>query len=252
MKTINKLFCMMAVGLAIVQFSGCGASEESIPGDKLHLEELAFSLRNHLEHGPITSVDTAVAKPDTVPTDPNKVVPLEDANAPKNRSDLESMRTVVKIFYGSKNAGITLPGFGTKLQKDESSLNVYYIETKVVIKDKDSLVYGIGYSVHYLFKKLQKGIDIKDFPNVAASAQLNSNKTQVSYTIQTYGIHGLILGKFFDPTGDSNFNVEGFGAMKSSIKGIHTTIMDETLSKLVKYTPTQIKFVRPYDLEQAK
>ena len=71
---------------------------------------------------------------------------------PTTRDELGSMRTVVKILNGSQSAGVTVPGFGgLTLARDESSLSVYYIETKVV----DTSVYGIGYSVHYLFRKLK-------------------------------------------------------------------------------------------------
>lgn len=171
--------------------------------------------------------------------------------APQSRNDLEKMRTVVKMYNGSNNAGLSVPGFGgIKLGKDEVNLNVYYLETKVITNGNDSTVYGCGYSVHYLFKKVERGIDVSNLPTVAASAQLNSKKTQVYYSLQSYGIIGQNLVKYFKPTVNKNFNVEGFGIMQSSIEGIHNVLGDSVLSNSVKFTPEIIKFVRPYELEQ--
>ena len=167
---------------------------------------------------------------------------------PKKREDLNKMRTVVKIFNGKDNAGITLPGFGgLKLGKEETSLSVYYIETKVV---DSSIVYGCGYSVHYLFKKVEKGINVANIPCVAASAQLNSNKTEVVYSIQTYGIKGNNLVKYFKPTINKPFDVEGFAVIQSSIDGIHNILGDSVLSETLKFEPEILKFVQAYELEQ--
>ena len=97
---------------------------------------------------------------------------------PQSRDELSSMRTVVKVYNGAHDAGLTVPGFGgVKLGKSETNLNVYYVETKIVKTGTDTLVYGIGYSTHYLFKKLKRGIDVSNLASVAASAQLESNKT---------------------------------------------------------------------------
>ncbi|MFK7750784.1 MAG: hypothetical protein AB8B65_20495 [Kordia sp.] len=170
---------------------------------------------------------------------------------PKTRDELNSMRTVVKIYNGEENAGISIPGFGgLKLGKKETSFNVYYVETKIVKRQNDTIVYGIGYSTHYLFKKLKRGLDISNLASVAASAQLQSNKTSVYYSLQTFGVKSLELVNYFKPQVNSNFDVDGFGVIQSSIDGIHNVLADSLLSKRTQFTPMELKFVEPSDLQQ--
>lgn len=173
--------------------------------------------------------------------------PVADCTSvPLTRDDLSNMRTVVQIYTGNRNAGLTVPGFGgIQLGTGESNLNVYYIESKVV----DTSVYGIGYSVHYLFKKVKKGLDISNIPSICASVQLESSKTQVLYSLQSYGMKGINLVRYFKPTLNKNFDVEGFGVMQSSIDGIHNVLGDTVLSKTVKFTPEILNFVKPNDLK---
>lgn len=174
---------------------------------------------------------------------------LTISTIPEAREDLEGMRTVVKIYDGKQNAGITVPGFGgLTLDRKQSNLNVYFIETKVVETSNDTTVYGIGYSVHYLFSKVKRGIDITNLASVAASAQLQSNKTSVSYSLQSFGITGKNLGKFFKPEVNSNFDVDGFGVIQSKIDGIHNILTDSLLSSKTKYTPEKLHFLFPEDL----
>lgn len=168
---------------------------------------------------------------------------------PQTRADLEGMRTVVKIYDGKRNAGIKVPGFGgLTLDKRQSNMNVYFVETKIVETPNDTTVYGIGYSVHYLFNKVKRGIDITNLASVAASAQLQSNKTSVSYSLQSFGITGRDLGKFFKPEVNSNFDVDGFGVIQSKIDGIHNVITDSILSSKTKFTPEKLYFISPNDL----
>ncbi len=238
MSTKNKFLTVITL-FAITLITSCSSNpqSESLTGDNLELTGLTKILTDN---------------------DMNKELFIPDSTAqsllsnqiPLNRDDLNKMRTVVKIFNGKENAGVTLPGFGgLKLGEEESSLNVYYIETKVVNNQTDSVVYGCGYSIHYLFKKVERGISVDNIPSVAASAQLNSKKTQVFYSLQTYGMKGTNLVKFFKPTVNKNFNVEGFGIMQSAIDGIHNILGDTTLSKTVKFEPEILKFIKPYELE---
>ncbi len=170
---------------------------------------------------------------------------------PKTRDELNSIRTVVKIYNGEDDAGISIPGFGDlKLGKKETSFNVYYVETKIVKRQSDTVVYGVGYSTHYLFKKLKKGLDISNLASVAASAQLQSNKTSVYYSLQTFGVKSLELVNYFKPQVNSNFDVEGFGVIQSSIDGIHNVLADSLLSKRTQFTPMELKFVEASDLQQ--
>jgi hypothetical protein len=159
---------------------------------------------------------------------------------------LSEMRTVVLVYEGSKNAGMNIPGFGDmKLGKTEANVNVYYVETKIV---GDTAVYGIGYSVHYLFKRVKKGINILNLPNVSASVQLDNSRSQVLYSLQTYGMIGRSLRRYFKPVVNKDFNVEGFGIMQSSMDGIENVMSDTTLSKTIRYTPMRLKFIKPSDL----
>ncbi|MGV8095657.1 MAG: hypothetical protein AB2L24_27725 [Mangrovibacterium sp.] len=171
--------------------------------------------------------------------------------APASRDELSSMRTVVKIYNGAHDAGLTVPGFGgIKLGKSETNLNVYYVETKMVKTGTDTLVYGIGYSTHYLFKKLKRGIDVSNLASVAASAQLEGNKTSVYYSLQTFGVKSLGLVGYFKPQVNSNFNVDGFGVIQSSIDGIHHVLSDSLLSRRTSFEPMELKFLKPADLQQ--
>ncbi len=170
------------------------------------------------------------------------------ASIPKSREELENMKVVVKVFEGNKNAGIKIPGFGgLTLKKNQSNLNIYYLETKVVgAEDQD--VYGIGYSAHYLFNKVKKGISISNLAKVAASAELQRGKTSVFYSLQSYGIRSGALSKFFKPTVNRDFDVEGFGLIQSSLDGIHNVLSDSTLSSKTKFTPVKMSFIAPEDL----
>jgi hypothetical protein len=207
-------------------------ANESVVGGDLNLKELAST--NFISFGSITK---QFAPDCTI---------VAAINIPRTRYDLANMRTVVQIYNGSKDAGLSIPGFGgLKLGASESNLNLYYIETKIV---NDTIVYGIGYSVHYLFKKVKKGINITNLPSISASVQLESSKTQVLYSLQTYGMIGNSLVRFFKPTINKNFDVEGFGVMQSSIDGIQNILGDTLLSKSVRYSPEIIKFVKPSDL----
>ncbi len=217
----------------------------SIEGYDLDLKELTANLllenetntKGHTKSNTNILLDSLITQYDNV--------------IPTTRENLTDMRTVVKIFNGKTNAGINIPGFGgLKLGKKEVNLNVYYIETKVVNNSNDSIVYGIGYSAHYLFKKVKRGLDISNLPYIAASVQIENKKTQVHYSLQTYGIKSTNLVQYFKPTIDKNFDVDGFGVMQSSIDGIHNILGDTLLSKSVKFTPKVLKFVKPYELEQ--
>jgi hypothetical protein len=238
MTTKNKILTVTAFFAITIITSCSNEQQESLTGDNLELTSLTKIL-----------IDDDFIKESFVSD--SFFQPAVSTVIPRNRDDLNKMRTVVKIFNGKDNSGISLPGFGgLKLGKDESSLNVYYIETKVVNTASDSVVYGCGYSIHYLFKKVEKGISVDNIPSVAASAQLNSKKTQVFYSLQTYGMKGTNLVRYFKPTVNKNFNVEGFGIMQSSIDGIHNILADTTLSKTVKFEPEILKFIKPYELGQ--
>lgn len=242
MKTQKKTMAMIAICILTLGINSCQekksnqTEETEITGDKLDLEPLKKKILTESKNFSNSNVSKNFTANNQIP---------------QTRNELEKMRTIVQIYDGSTNVGITLAGFGgAKLGKSEKSMNVYYLETKVVVNGTDSIVYGCGYSIHYLFKKVEGGIDISNIPNVAASAQLKSNKTQVFYSMQTYGAIGKSLAKFFKPTVNKNFNVEGFGVMQSSIDGIHNILTDDQLSVGVTYKPEMIKFIKPYELQQ--
>jgi hypothetical protein len=237
----KKFYIILAIITLSTLISSC--SNDSIQGNKIKLDDLINNLTPNNNNDENAKSNNKGISLDTIMSITNEI--------PDSRDELGNMRTVVKIYNGSDNAGISIPGFGgIKLGKDETNLNVYYIETKVINKAKDSIVYGIGYSAHYLFKKIKKGLDVSNLPYIAASVQLESNKTQVFYSLQTYGVKGINLVRYFKPTVNKNFDVEGFGLMQSSIDGIHNVLGDSTLSESVKFTPEILKFVKPYELNQ--
>lgn len=213
------------------------------------LKTVPVPISNPVSNGSVAVDSMAVITTDTdgdgpIDIDSSAVPYFEEEIAdviPRSRMELSSMRMVRKSYDGKNNAGVQLPGFGgIKLGKDEAGLSVYFIESSVVNNNGKNETYGCGYSVHYHFKKVTKGIDINNLANVAAAAQLNSGKTQVYYSIQTYGISGKSLAKYFKPVVNQSFNVEGFGLVQASIDGIHAIISDDELSRTVKFTPERI------------
>lgn len=214
--------------------SACGESAtESITGSEIDFNSLTQSLSRTKHHQKSL-----------------KNFGLADNVIPTKREELGNMQTIVKLYNGNQNAGLTIPGFGgIKLGRDETNLNVYYIETKVVkTNNQESIVYGIGYSVHYLFKKVKRKLDVSNLPSIAASVQIESNKTQVFYSLQTYGVNGVSLVKYFKPNINKNFDVDGFGLIQSSIDGIHNILGDTVFSKTITFTPSVLKFIKPEDL----
>ncbi len=217
------------VVIAIV-FIGC---TDSIPGNQIDLKSLQKQFTETNESKALYESKTAL---DTIP---------------RSRDDLSSMRTVVKVYSGEHNAGLTVPGFGgVRLGKSETNLNIYYVESRLVKTATDTVVYGIGYSTHYLFRKLKKGIDVSNLASVAASAQLESNKTSVYYSLQTFGVKSIGLVSYFKPQVNSNFDVDGFGVIQSSVDGIHHVLSDSLLSRRTSFEPMELKFITPADLQQ--
>jgi hypothetical protein len=230
MKSVKRTATFL-VALFCFTFSGC---DSSVTGEKIDLEPLG--------NGFLTVTG--------LPKDLRGEKPVSDV-FPQSRDELNSMRTVVKIYDGHADAGVTIPGFGgITLGKNESNLNVYYVETRLVKTATDTVVYGIGYSTHYLFKKLKRGIEVSNLANVAASAQLQSNRTSVYYGLQTFGIRSLDLVGYFKPQVNSSFDVEGFGVIQSGIDGIHQVLADSLLARRTKFEPTELKFLQPADLMQ--
>jgi hypothetical protein len=126
---------------------------------------------------------------------------------------------------------------------------VYYVEPSIVKCGDSSSVYGVGYSIHFLIKKAKKNLDVTKLPYLAACMQIENSKTQVFYSLQTHGISGIPLVKFFKPVVNKPFDVDGFGLMQSSIDGIHNVLSEEGLSKQIRFAPTELKFVKVSELE---
>lgn len=240
MKILKHFLAIPTLG-AMLFFVSCNNNVQQAPdyttGDKLETEILDSEIASLYEI------------PDELYNKPiNMNKGLESLTSiPSTREELEDMKTVVQFFSGSKNQGIKVPGFGgLTLGKNEANYNAYFIETKIV---DDSLVYGLGYSVHYLFKKIKKGLSLRNIPVIAASAELESSKTEVYYSIQSYGISGINLVRYFKPTINENFDVKGFGLIQSSIDGIHNILGDSVLSKNVRFTPRHLQHIKPNELE---
>ncbi len=95
-------FSITAILLSIVfTFTGCN---DSVTGDRVDLTFLERQLRERDIQG-TRAAERAVSE-----------------SVPQNRDELNSMRTVVKIYDGEQDAGLTVPGFGgITLGKQESS-----------------------------------------------------------------------------------------------------------------------------------
>ncbi|WP_205513202.1 hypothetical protein [Longitalea arenae] len=244
--------------LSVFLFTACVSKKKaaipetetgSIPGAQISLDEssLTKAINAILDSSRQFTMDTIggidkLEKPDGSLANCNDV--------PRGRQDLTSLKTIVKVFNGNLNAGMAVPGFGgTTLGRTEASYHVYYVEPKVVKCDTGTQVYGCGYSVHLLVKKIKKNISLAKLPVVAANVEVESNKTQVYYSLQTHGLTGMPLVKFFKPVVDKPFDVEGFGIMQSSIDGVHNVISDPALASQVSFKPTELKFIKAADLD---
>lgn len=250
MKKINAVayICMLTLLLIsckenkVHELSSSKKSEDFTTGNNVDLSALALTMKGvkpeNLNKN--SQVDNSVAIGDSVLatgsqkssfTDPTDISSL-------TRNDMEATKTYVQMYDGNANAGISVPGFGSlKLGRKESNLNVYYAETKKVkVNGEDKLV-GIGYSVHYLFKQMKGGLSADNIPSIAASVQIDGGKTKVYYSLQSYGIVGTELSKFFKPTFNKDFNVEGYGSMQVNIDGIHKIITGEISNAGIRFKP---------------
>lgn len=89
---MNKILKLsIAIILISIVFVGC---TDSIPGDQINLESLQKQFAE-------TNASKALHEPKTT----SDIIP-------RSRDNLNSMRTVEKVYNGEHNAGITVPGFG--------------------------------------------------------------------------------------------------------------------------------------------
>ncbi|MBD3904456.1 hypothetical protein NAL32_07400 [Chryseobacterium sp. Ch-15] len=215
-------------------------SNDFVTGNNVDLSAVALTLKGvKPEDLKNSQVDNSKAIGDSVlATLPQPASSKQDNISSLTRLDMEATKTYVQMYDGNGNAGISVPGFGSlKLGKKESNLNVYYVETKKVkVNGEDKLV-GIGYSVHYLFKQIKGGLSADNIPSIAASVQIDGGKTKVYYSLQSYGIVGTELSKFFKPTFNKDFNVEGYGSMQVNVDGIHKIITGEISNTGIRFRP---------------
>lgn len=243
--------------LVLVAFLGCNqpSSNQIASDENESIAGADIQDTNALKIGIKTFIDSITNKNlgDSVlfHSGENSKINKSCTNPPLKREDLTGLKTVIKIYTGDKNQGISVPGFGgLKLGKSEISYNVYYIEPKVVPCGDTAEVFGCGYSLHLYIKKINRKLDVSKLPTIAASVQLENNKTDIYYSLETHGLSGTILVKFFKPVVNKPFDVEGFGIMQASIDGIHAILSDDSLSKMVKFSPVAVGFIRAEDLEQ--
>ena len=229
------------------------SNENSIDGTDLDLSSFILQISNNRFTDDSNSIFKSDTSSDELPEETSDIKRTKKSvnEIPQDREDLEKMRTVIRESKGEQEAGLVVPGFGgIRLGKKEACASSYYIESKIVETEKGKkVVYGCGYSIHYLFKKVRGGIELSNIPVICASVQLENSKTEVYYSLQTYGMIGQNLVKFFKPTVNKLFDVEGFGVMQSSIDGIHNVLSDPILSKSVRFNPEKLNFVDAYDLE---
>ncbi|MEH6407691.1 MAG: hypothetical protein V7767_10440 [Leeuwenhoekiella sp.] len=167
---------------------------------------------------------------------------------PKSRKELGGKRTVVTLFDADKNKGMTVPGSDTLTLKDgQQNLNIYYLQPKLVATNNDTTVYGIGYSIHYIFDKLKKGLDKSDLSNIAASAQLEPEETIATYSLMTYGINtedGDIM-----PQQNKSFNVKEYGKLQAEIANLKHVLVDTVNTTSITFTPEKITGLTAKDFE---
>jgi hypothetical protein len=206
-------------------------------------EVRSFLGSTHLRSNEIVSLDTAVTEQS----------PRSDiwTNIPTKRSHLKKEKMMVKIMDDKKSVGLAIPGFGgLKLAKGQKSFSVYFVEPRAVIVNNDTCIYGIGYSIHYLFIKVKRGLDFTQLNKIAASGQLESNKTNVKYSMQTYGIQSTWLAKAFKPEINLNFDVDGYAKMQTKIDEIHEVFSNDELFAKTNVEPEQLKFLSYKDLTE--
>lgn len=164
-----------------------------------------------------------------------------NATYPTSRNHLDSgLKTYYALYDGKKDAGIKVPFLNTNLGKEEKLIQTYYLETKKVNIDNEEKIYGCGYSLVLHIVKHKKGLNISDLPSLAASVQLNNNKNQVFYSLETHGITGQEIVKYFNPIINEKFDVGGFAEMKKNIFGLHKALSDTLISKKLKFTPQDL------------
>jgi len=160
---------------------------------------------------------------------------------PTSRDQLDSgLKTYYSLLDGKKDIGVKIPFLNTKLGKEEKMIQMYYLETKKIKIDNKEKIYGCGYSLILHIVKHKKSLGISDLPSLAASVQLNNNKNQVFYSLQTYGITGKEIVKYFNPIINEKFDVSGFAEMKKNVFGLHKALSDSLISKKLKFVPQDL------------
>ena len=141
-----------------------------------------------------------------------------------------------------------MPGTDTlKLKENAQNLNVYNLQPKLVVTNNDTVIYGIGYSVHYVFNKIKDDLDKSDLANIAASAQLEPDATQAIYSILTYGIESEDADIM--PQQNKTFNVKEYGDLQAEIASLKHVLGDSTNMAHLNFVPEKIPGLTTKDFE---
>tara|TARA_R110002020_G_scaffold387546_1_gene598306 strand:+ start:110700 stop:111491 length:792 start_codon:yes stop_codon:yes gene_type:complete len=168
--------------------------------------------------------------------------------APTKREELGGRRTVVTLFKGDESEGRIVPGTDTlELKENAQNLNVYNLQPKLVVMNNDTVVYGIGYSVHYVFNKIKDDLDKSDLANIAASAQIDPDETKATYSILTYGIESEDADIM--PHQNKTFNVKEYGDLQAQIASLRYVLGDSTNMAKLKFSPEKIPGLTAKDFE---
>ena len=95
-------------------------------------------------------------------------------------------------------------------------------------------------SLYLNITKMAKGISVSNLAKVAASAQLDNQKTEVEYAFETYGITGPLASKLLFPALNENFDVDGYAQLAKNVAGLGTLLGDTIAQKYVTFTPQPI------------
>ena len=134
-----------------------------------------------------------------------------------------------------------------ELKENAQNLNVYNLQPKLVVMNNDTVVYGIGYSVHYVFNKIKDDLDKSDLANIAASAQIDPDETKATYSILTYGIESEDADIM--PHQNKTFNVKEYGDLQAQIASLRYVLGDSTNMAKLKFSPEKIPGLTAKDFE---
>lgn len=168
---------------------------------------------------------------------------------PTKWTELTDIVSRSKIFIGSRNGTLTIPGVGISLEQNQSAAVAYNIRYKLVNEGDSTYVYGSGYAIFYTFRELKRGLSASNIPQIAASVELGDKKTSVQVDVYSIGLASDELFDAFIPIVDLKLNVMGYSDVQSKIELINNILKDKELFKRVLVTPRKIEWLSAKELK---